>query len=68
MLNDPQEQRNLSGEVAAAGQLADHRRMLAEWEAAAQTRPAPPGGWLKVAFGRDPEEKIRKGNRKRHIQ
>ena len=33
MLNDPQEQRNLSGEVAAAGALADHRRMLAEWEA-----------------------------------
>jgi choline-sulfatase len=44
---DPWETKNLALDTAAAGPLADHQRLLAQWEQ--QLKPAlePPGGWLK---------------------
>jgi arylsulfatase A-like enzyme len=45
--SDPWETKNLAAETTAAGPLADHRRLLAEWESPLKPAAEPPGGWLK---------------------
>jgi arylsulfatase A-like enzyme len=45
--SDPWEMKNLAMESAAAIPLADHRRMLAEWESRLKPVAEPPDGWLK---------------------
>ena len=47
LTNDPGETRNLSAESSCAAILADHQRMLAEWESRLKPMAEPPGGWLK---------------------
>ena len=58
LVNDPDEKKNLSGETVTASLLADHRQMLAEWEAQLKPAPAPPGGWLNKVLG--PRWKMRR--------
>ena len=48
MVDDPGETRNLAADAAAAGPLAEHRRMLAEWESQLKPLAEPPGGWLQT--------------------
>jgi choline-sulfatase len=50
LAGDPGETRNLAADPAAAGPLAEHRRMLAEWESRLKPLAEPPGGWLKQIF------------------
>jgi choline-sulfatase len=47
MLSDPWETRNLATQRSLAGPLAEHRRMLAQWESRLKPVPEPPGGWLQ---------------------
>ena len=51
MADDPHETRNLALDPAAAGPLAEHRRMAAEWEGQLKPAAAPPGGWLSRILG-----------------
>ena len=55
---DPWEMKNLAPDTAAAGPLADHRRMLADWESRLKPLAEPPGGWLKQT--EPPVRRIRK--------
>jgi len=57
MLSDPLELRNVSAESAYAGTMADHRQMLADWEAQLKPAPTPPGGWVEKAQRRKPQSK-----------
>jgi choline-sulfatase len=50
MAGDPGETRNLAPDPAAAGPLAEHRRMLGQWESQLKPLAEPPGGWLKQIF------------------
>jgi arylsulfatase A-like enzyme len=61
MAGDPWETRNLAADPAAAGPLAEHRRMLAEWESQLKPLPQPPGGWLKQIFEARPKRKAKPG-------
>ena len=66
MRDDPGETRNLAPEPAAAAALAEHRRMLAEWESRLKPAAEPPGGWLQQIFnaGRKKQAKSAKGKTK----
>ena len=50
MVGDPWETRNLAADPAAAGPMAEHRQMLAQWESRLKPLAEPPGGWLQQIF------------------
>jgi choline-sulfatase len=60
MLSDPWETRNLATEGSLAGPLAEHRRMLAQWESRLKPAPEPPGGWLQQIANGGPRKSPRK--------
>jgi arylsulfatase A-like enzyme len=47
MQHDPWETTNLAADPAFSPVLADHKKLLAEWESTLKPAPPPPGGWLR---------------------
>ena len=61
MKNDPWEIHNLAGESGYGSTLADHRKILADWEGHLKPAPVPEGGWLAGTK----KKRKRKGKKKK---